>query len=440
MMKTPAHDEAERMVIGAILNDPTAIDEVAGTITPAHFLDQRCRLIFQAALELSKTETPINLNTIYNRLKESGKSAACGPEHVARLSNEGLMGPATFRYWQGLLRETATRRWLMEFGQRLYAEAQEPPKDFQAWLCDVGRRFNVAQTQAQTQGYRFAAEVITETFEEIEAIMDGKISKGIPTGLRELDQWTGGFKPGELILLAGRPGQGKSALALTFAHAAASGGHTVALASLEMGRVEIMRRLLSKVAETSTEVRDRAGAEWKRILDAVALIHSLPLALDDSPIQNMQTFRARARRLKREKGLALLILDYLQLMETERIKGYNREREVADLSRNLKALARELEVPVIALSQLNRDPTNREAGRPHLSDLRESGALEQDADLVLSIYRPWFADQEKYFERYARCEILKQRNGVSGVCIPLQFDGEISRFIPWTGKEDGKRG
>ena len=438
-MATPYSPEAEQQLLGEIFYDSRAMDEVIETITPRHFMDIRHRIIFSMMLFLSETRSPITTTSMYLALKARGRlESAGGPGYVAFLS--GLSSTASnIKYWMGILQEAFTRRGLMNFGQLLTAEAQATSDDFQRWLADMGRKFTYAQTQGQTAGPRLSSKIVDDTFEEIEAVMDGKIKLGIKSGLNGLDIHTGGFKRGELIILAGRPGQGKSAMALAFIYAAALQGHFTELVSLEMGEIEIMRRLISMIAEAPTDCRERNGQDWKRLMDAQVIIHGLPLAIDDSAALNIQQLRARARRLKADFNLKLLVVDYLQLMETERIKGQSREREVAELSRNLKALARELEIPVIALSQLNREADGREAGRPHLSDLRESGALEQDADVVLSIYRPWCANQEKFFSDYARCEILKQRNGVSGVVIPLRFSGAISRFIAWSGDESGKK-
>jgi replicative DNA helicase len=442
-MNLPYCQEAEEQVVGAVLVDGAALDEISGMIEAGDFYSPACRAVFQAALDLDAKGEAVNLLFVADKLKAVGKLAGVGgPAALSGLAGLSATS-ATITHYAGMVREYATRRAIMTEAARILQESETPPDDLSGWLDDIARRLSRITDGGVKADFRAVSDLAAAVLADAEALVDGKTGDAIASGLSALDKRTGGgFKPGELVIIAGRPGAGKSALAASIALAAAKAGHAVGLISLEMSRAEIMKRLLCQEAQVPLDALRPGGlqdGDWTRILDATEDLRALPIVIDDSPALSAWQARARARRIARERGLDVLVVDYLQLLSGERKRGDNREREIADISRSLKLIARELKIPVLALSQLNRAPEAREEGRIRLADLRESGAIEQDADVVLSLYRPGLYSPANFEAGYSRLEILKQRNGPSSIFIELGFNGRLFSFSPWTGNSGGKR-
>jgi replicative DNA helicase len=436
-------EEAESNVLSAVFLNPDALDEIADSLKADDFTKPSYRLVCSALTELRRRNEPITMLGVTDELKRRGKlELAGGPAGVSALG--GLVRTAAnIGYWAGAVRSISQRRAAAAEAQRVLTEAAAGPEDVEKWLDEVSRRFAKIGERGINNDITTMRDLVTPTFAEIEAITEGRTWPGIKTGLDELDKMlAGGFRQSELIVLAARPSVGKSALALQIALAAAGAGHVVACFSLEMSQSELMRRaycMISVVPLDHLRPNGLQGEDWMAITRASSALASLPVVLDDTANLTAASIAARCRRIKREFGLDLVVVDYLQLIGEQRQRGDTRERAVADISRTLKLIARELSIPVIALSQLNRQPEEREAGRVRLADIRESGAIEQDADVVMSLYRPGMYAPDLYEAAYTRMEILKQRNGLSGVTIELAFNGASTSFAPWLGLRGGKR-
>ena len=428
----PANLEAEQSVLGAILLRSQTLDQVADLLTPADFYRSSHGDIFQGMLDLWSRGEPVDLVTVTALLKERGRlEDVGGPVFLAALS-EHVGTAANAAYYARLVHEKAVLRRLLECSQNIAQACLAPVEDVEEFLDRAESEiFRVAESKIRF-GFQPLGSLVEEEVATLEAIWQkekGRIT-GVPSGFPDLDQLTAGFRQGDLIIIAARPSMGKTALALNIAfNAAYTGGVPVAFFSLEMSKEQLVRRLLSSVGEIDASHLRRAfltGEEWQKLQEAASFLLECPIHVDDTPAASVLEVRSKARRLRAEDKLGLIVVDYLQLMKGGP-DASSREQEISEISRSLKALAKELGVPVIALSQLSRKVEDRKPKLPELADLRESGAIEQDADVILFIYRDEVYHADTPEKGQARILLKKQRNGPTGE-FRLAFRGLYTRF------------
>jgi replicative DNA helicase len=429
----PAALDAERCLLGAVLLDPNQIDAALAVLPPAAgswFYDARHRLIYDAMLTLAERREPIDLASLSDVLRRRGLlERAGGAVYLAELT-EAAVTTANVAHHARLVKEKALLRQVINLGQQLSASALE-----QAELPQILAEAHAALLQ-------LATAQSTSAFTPMHALMleawhaaqhaTAQDLQGLDTGFHDLNMYTGGFHRSDLIVLAARPSMGKSALAMQFAVAAARAHEAlpVAVFSLEMATHQLGLRLLCGEARIDMQRVRRgltSGSEWARLGDAAERLRPLPILVDDSASLSVLDLRSRTKRLQLDQGLGMIVVDYLQLLTAARRKD-NRQQEVSEISRDLKGLAKELDVPVLALSQLSRAVEHRHPPVPVLSDLRDSGGIEQDADVVLFIYRGDLFEANKP-DVGAQLLVAKQRHGPVGT-VKLRFDDEAVRFDP----------
>jgi replicative DNA helicase len=433
----PWSEEAELSVLGAMLIDGDAVVTAAELLDDSAFYREGNRRVFRAMAKLYGRREVIDVVTLTDELKSAGElDAAGGMAYVAQLV-DAVPTAANVEYHCRILRDKAILRRLIESATSIVQEAYTVPAGGVEDALDRAeqRIFQIAQA-AERRGFIWIKEILWPTFERIEELQrnPGAIT-GVPSGFVDLDRLTVGFQPGDLIVIAGRPSMGKTALALNVAqHAAIEHGKNVAFFSLEMSKEQLVERLLCAEGRVDSG-RLRRGRlqddEYARLATAAGHLNTAPIWIDDTPSISALEVRAKARRLAAEVGLDLVVVDYLQLMSGPR-DSENRVQEISAISRNLKAVAKELSVPVIALSQLSRAPEQRTDHRPVLADLRESGAIEQDADVVLFVFREEVymkhdEIEEKGLAGKADLIIGKQRNGPIGT-VDLVFHKKFTLF------------
>ena len=434
-LKVPPNSiEAEQSLLGGLMLDNAAWDKVADLIVADDFYRKDHRLIFSAITELAENGHPCDVVTISEFLDNRSELAAGGGlEYLATLANE-TPGAANVRAYATILRERSTLRALINAGNEISGSAFTTEGRSAADIVDQAERlvFDIAEKGSRGKlGFRPLKQILPDAVDRIDLLhQSGGDITGIPSGFTKFDELTAGLQPGELIIVAGRPSMGKTTFALNIAENAAIGSRIpTAIFSLEMPSQQLAFRMISslgRVDQTHLRTGKFPDEDWSRINTAVQLMSDAPIFIDDSAGLSPTEIRARARRLKRESNLGLIVIDYLQLMQVHG-STENRATEISEISRSLKALAKELELPIIALSQLNRSVEQRPDKRPVMSDLRESGAIEQDADLIIFIYREEAYNQDTPRKGIADITIAKQRNGPIGD-FPLTFVGRFTRF------------
>ena len=437
-LKMPPNSiEAEQSLLGGLMLDNAAWDKVADLIVASDFYRKDHRLIFAGIAELAETSNPCDVVTLSEFLDNRDElEASGGLEYLAMLSNE-TPGAANVRAYARILRERSTLRSLISAGNQISGSAFATDGRSASDLVDEAERlvFEIAEKGSRGQvGFRHLKSILPDAVDRIDLLhQSGGDITGIPTGFTEFDKLTAGLQAGELVVIAGRPSMGKSTLAVNIAENAAIGAKVpTAIFSMEMPSQQLAFRMISslgRVDQTHLRTGNFPDEDWSRINTAVQLMSDAPIFIDDSASLSPTEIRARARRLKREHGLGLIVVDYLQLMQVHG-STENRATEISEISRSLKALAKELELPIIALSQLNRSVEQRTDKRPIMSDLRESGAIEQDADLIVFIYREEVYNQDTPRKGIADISIAKQRNGPIGD-FPLTFVGRFTKFENW---------
>jgi replicative DNA helicase len=440
-LRVPPHSvEAEQSLLGALLIDNQAFDRVADVVSAEDFYRDDHRRIWRHIARLVEAGRPADVVTVAEAIEASeDKDKTGGPTYLAALA-QNTPSSLNIRRYAELVRERAVQRRLAQVATEIAETALAPTgKDVGQLLDEAESKiFQIAESGARKdQGLIGMSPILAQVFERIDHLHSQENPSditGVPTGFVDLDQRTAGLQPGDLIIVAGRPSMGKTAFALNIAEHVAlhpSVRMPVAIFSMEMSASQLALRMLSSIAKIDQH-KLRTGRltneEWPHLTDAIDRLNDTSIHVDETPALNALEVRARARRLKREYGkLGLVVIDYLQLMSASS-QGENRATEISEISRSLKALAKELEVPVIALSQLSRAVEQRNDRRPMMSDLRESGAIEQDADVILFIYRDevYFPEKE---EAKGRAEVIigKQRNGPIGR-IDLTFLGRFTRF------------
>jgi replicative DNA helicase len=437
-VRTPPHSiDAEQAVLGGLLLDNAAWDRIADRLAVEDFYRHDHRLIFQHISRLIGDSRPADAITVFEALVTSGKAAEAGGVSYLNALAQNTPSAAAIRRYAEIVRERAVLRRLVSAGEEVAASALNPQGREAKQILDDAESliFKIAEMGARDRGGLVRIEpVITQVVKRIQELFErpeGSDVTGVPSGFKDLDEKTAGFQEGDLIIIAGRPSMGKTALALNIGqHVAIDMGMPVAVFSMEMSAEQLGMRLLGSVGRIDA-TRLRTGRltedDWPKLTEAIERLHAAPLHIDETPALNAFELRARARRLHREYGkLGLIVVDYLQLMSASS-QGENRATEISEISRSLKSLAKELKVPVIALSQLNRTVEQRTDKRPVMSDLRESGAIEQDADVILFIYRDEVYNADSPDKGTAEIIIGKQRNGPIGRVL-LRFGGEHTRF------------
>lgn len=439
-IRLPPHSvEAEQSVLGGILLDSTAWDKIVDLLQEQDFYRYEHRIAFRHIAQLADQAKPVDVITVAESLENNAElDKAGGLAYLGSLA-QNVPSAANIRRYAEIVRERAVMRRLAEVGTEIATSAYNPGGRDAGQLLDEAesRVFEIAESgERGRQGFVAIPPLLTQVVERIETLYSRDNASdvtGIATGFTDLDSMTSGLQPGDLVIVAGRPSMGKTAFSVNIAeHVALEVNKPVAIFSMEMGGTQLAMRMIGSVGRLNQHTLRTGKLEdddWSRMTHALGRLNDAPIFIDETAALNSLELRSRARRLHRQNdGLGLIVIDYIQLMSSISTKGgENRATEISEISRSLKSLAKELHVPVIALSQLNRSLEQRPNKRPIMSDLRESGAIEQDADLILFIYRDEVYNPDSQDKGKAEIIIAKQRNGPIGK-IDLTFRGEYTRF------------
>jgi replicative DNA helicase len=438
LIKLPPHSvEAEQSVLGGLLLDNSAWERIADLLGESDFYRADHRLIYRHISKLVEASRPADVITVSESMDSTRELDTVGGLAYLGALAQNTPSSANIRRYAEIVRERAIMRKLAETATEIADSAYNPMGREAPQLLDEAesRIFSISEEGSRgRQGFLDMPPLLTQVVERIDLLYNRDNPSdvtGVPTGFTDLDRMTSGLQPGDLVIVAGRPSMGKTALALNIAeHVALEAGLPVGVFSMEMSATQLVMRMLGAVGKLDQhKVRTGrlADEDWRRLTDAVGKLNEAPIQIDETAALNALELRARARRLHRHFGkLGLIVVDYLQLMSAAS-SGENRATEISEISRSLKALAKELNVPVMALSQLNRSLEQRPNKRPVMSDLRESGAIEQDADVILFIYRDEVYNPDTPDKGRAELIIGKQRNGPIGT-VMLTFQGEFTRF------------
>ena len=430
----PNSIEAEQAVLGGLMLSSEAWDKVADRITEGDFYRRDHALIFRAIGELSNKSMPADAVTLGEWFEAQGIAELVGgSRYILELANT-TPSAANIAAYADIVREKSVLRQLIDAGTEIAGDAFVPEGRSSHELLETAEQkvFRIAEAGARgRKGFVSMGAAVKEAFQQLQHRYENRGAvTGLATGLRDFDDMTAGLQPSDLIILAARPSMGKTALALNMAeYAAIKGKKAVAVFSMEMSASQLAFRLISSLGRINQQhlrTGELEDADWPRVTSAIQLLKDAKIFIDDTPALSPGELRARARRLKREHDLGLIVIDYLQLMAVPGTRE-NRATEISEISRSLKALAKELNVPVIALSQLNRSLEQRTDKRPVMADLRESGAIEQDADVIVFIYRDDYYNKESPDKGLAEIIIGKQRNGPTG-SVKLTFLGHYTKF------------
>ena len=429
----PQNIEAEQSILGGILIENRAINKVMEILTDDDFYRDAHRKIYNAIINLSERDEPADLITLTNELRKMDQlDSIGGASYVASLIDL-VPTAANIEYYAKIVREKSILRRLIQTSTEIITQGYEDHGDVEGFLDEAERAiFEISEKRVKPSFYSIR-DIVKDSFKTLEKLYEKKeLVTGVPSGFKELDQRTAGFQPSDLIIVAGRPSMGKTAFCLNLAqYAAIEKGIPVAIFSLEMSKEQLVIRMLCSEAHVEG-TRLRTGylneSDWPRLTLAAGNLSDAPIYIDDTAALSVLELRAKARRLNVEHGLGMLVIDYLQLMRG-RSRVESRQQEISEISRSLKALAKELNIPVIAVSQLSRKTEERRDFRPQLSDLRESGAIEQDADLILFLYRDELYNRSDDNPNRGKAEVIigKQRNGPIGK-IELAFLDKFTTF------------
>jgi len=433
----PQNLEAEVSVLGAVLQDPAALLKAMEVLRPADFYKEAHRKIFSACIDLFERNEPVDLVTLANELMRRKQLEEVGGTSTLSALVDAVPTAANVAYHARIVKDKALLYALIQKATAVVSRAYADKDDVDEVLDWAEQQiFEISQDKV-SRSFVPVKSVLKGTFQLIEKLYDRKSHvTGVPTGFKKFDEMTAGLQPSELVVVAGRPSMGKTSFCLNIAqHAAIQERILVAIFSLEMSKEQLVQRMLCSVAKVDSH-KLRTGylsdTDWPRLTTGAGILSESPIFIDDTPGISLLEMRAKARRLKAEQGLGLVIIDYLQLI-SGRGRVESRQQEISEISRSLKAMAKELDVPVVALSQLSRAVESRQPPRPQLSDLRESGAIEQDADVVTFLYRPALYRTRKEDEldepedNTTEVIIGKQRNGPTGT-VHLAFLREYTRF------------
>ncbi len=434
LQKLPPHSiEAEESILSAILLDNSTLLDVLEIVSPEHFYRTAHQHIFSAVSELFAKAEPVDLVTLTNILRDKNQLEDIGgAAYLARIVDT-VPSAVNVQHYARIVRDKSSLRRLIAKANEITQHCYEDSGDLDQVIDFAeGAVFEISEDKHQA-AFHPISKIIETNIDALEIRQNNRaLVTGVPTGFTQLDQKTAGLQGSDMIIIAARPSMGKTALALNIARNAAIDGNVpVAIFSLEMSKESLTERLLCSEARVDSG-RLRGGFinpdDWTRITEAASILSEAPIYIDDSPDISATSIRTKSRRLKMDKDLGMIVIDYIQLMKG-RVATERRDLEISDISRSLKLLAKELNVPVVALSQLNRKLEERADKRPQLSDLRESGALEQDADVVAFIYRDEVYNKDENNPNRGTAEVIiaKQRNGPTG-SIPLTFLGQYTRF------------
>ena len=435
-LKLPPYSlEAEQAVLGGLMIDNNTWDQIADVLAEGDFYRQDHRLIFRSIAALAEENEPYDVVTLsewldsHNELNNVG-----GLSYLGSLA-KNTPTAANIKAYAKIVRERSVLRQLIRVSTDIAESAYNPEGRSSADLLDMAESkvFEIAEQGTRSEGgYKNMKELLKKAVDRIDELyQNDNAYTGIPTGFDDFDNMTSGLQKADLVIIAGRPSMGKTSFVMNIVeNAAIKHKQPVAVFSMEMPGDQLVMRMMSSLGRINSN-KVRTGklddADWPRLTSAVGILNDAPIFIDDTPGLNPMEVRARARRIKREHGLGMIVIDYLQLMQSAKGTGENRATEISEISRSLKGLAKELGVPVLALSQLNRSLEQRPNKRPIMSDLRESGAIEQDADLIIFIYRDEVYNEDSTDKGTAEIIIGKQRNGPIGM-VRLTFLGEYTRF------------
>jgi len=444
----PQSLEAEMSILGGVLLENDALNKALEILLPDDFYREGHRKIFATLIELSDRGEPADLVTLTAALQERGDLDAVGGSAYLASLVDYVPTAANVTYYSKLVKEKSIARRLIHTATEIAGKGYDGGKVEEVLDWAEKSIFEITGMRSRPS-YFSTREILKDTFKAIEKLYDRKeLVTGVPTGFNDLDNMTAGLQPGDLVIIAGRPSMGKTAFCLNLVENASVHAQkkTVAVIfSLEMGKEQLVQRLLCSVSRVDAS-RLRTGhlgeSDWPKLTNGAGLLAEAPIYIDDTPAISVLELRSKARRLKADKDLGLIVVDYLQLMQGHNAES--RQQEISEISRSLKALAKELNVPVVALSQLNRSLENRTDKRPIMADLRESGAIEQDADVIMFVYREAvYCDDCKNRERTcdkghemdAEIIVGKQRNGPIGA-VNLTFRGQFTRFENQSKRDD----
>ncbi|WP_010279125.1 replicative DNA helicase [Paenibacillus senegalensis] len=429
----PQSLEAERAVLGAVLLDSDALVTAMERIGSEDFYDPNHKDIFEAMIELAEANDPVDLITLTNRLQAKHQlEQVGGVTYLTQLAN-AVPTAANVNYYAQIIEEKSLMRRLIRAATQIASTGYTSSEAVGSLLSEAEQRIMEISQQRSSSGFVSIRDVLMEVFDRVEFLYQHKGgTTGIASGFRDLDKMTSGFQRSDLIIVAARPSVGKTAFALNIAqNVGVREKETVAIFSLEMGAAQLVQRMICAEANVDAN-RLRTGflenEDWEKMTMAIGTMAEANIYIDDSPAVTVADIRAKCRRLKKEKGLGMILIDYLQLIHGRGKAGDNRQQEVSEISRTLKQIARELDVPVIALSQLSRGVEQRQDKRPMMSDLRESGSIEQDADIVAFLYRDDYYNQETEKKNIIEIIIAKQRNGPVGT-VELAFLKNFNKFV-----------
>ncbi len=433
----PHNIEAEQSILGGILLDKDVINKVAEVIKPEDFYLDSHKKIYEGILELCDKNMPLDIVILTDYFLKKGKLDDVGGASYLSKLIDNIPSSSNIVHYAKIVKEKAILRKLITVTGDIYNSAFEPIEDIEEYL-DVAEEkiFEITQKERTGHNAHELKDILKGTFKLIESLYHTKeLITGIPTGFTKLDELTAGLQPSDLIIIAGRPGMGKTSFALSILkNAAIMRNIPAAFFSLEMSKEQIVMRLLCAEAKIQLQNLRRGffdQKDWTPLTDASSKLSKTEIIIDDTPALSILDLRSRARRLKAEKNIGLIMIDYLQLMRSHTNKE-SREQEISEISRSLKALAKELNIPVVALSQLNRAVESKEDKRPQISHLRESGAIEQDADVIMFIYREEFYRRDKEnipddIKNVAEIIVAKQRNGPTDT-VKLFFNDKLTLF------------
>lgn len=436
----PSSIDSEKSVLGAVMIDNEALNLVLEVIRSEDFYQRTHQVIFEAMMEVYERREPIDIITLSNQLKASNQiDAAGGVEYLSHLVDI-VPTAANTQYYARIIKEMSLRRKLIHEVSQISNEAFEVSGELDQFIDSVEQRiFKVSESRVNPSFVK-AGDIVQHSIKDVEQRFVNKDSiTGVPTGFYDFDELTSGLQPSDLVIIAGRPSMGKTSLALSIARNVSLGANkAVAIFSLEMSKEQIVTRLLCSEARVSNS-KVRSGklgeSDFPRLVDAASTVAQAEIYIDDTPAISVLEMRAKVRRLHRENPLSLVIVDYMQLMRGTARRQERREQEISEISAAMKALAKELNIPVIALSQLNRSVESRQDKRPMMSDLRESGAIEQDADIIGFVYRDEVYHPETPDKGVAEFIISKHRNGSIGT-VRMSFQAELTLFENLTEGDD----
>ena len=428
--------DLEEAVLGALMLEKNALNAVVEFLKPEHFYKEAHRDIYEAIVELFKSSDPVDMRTVVNQLRKSGKIELVGGAYYIAELTARVSSAANIEYHARVIIEMAIKRDLIQIASQIHHDAYEDVTDVFELLDKTEQSIFEISDSNLRKNYDNMRNLMTRAIQELQVLKEHKDGlTGVPSGFTDLDRMTSGWQRSDLVIIAARPGMGKTAFVVSaLRNAAVDFKIPVAIFSLEMASLQLVNRMISAEAELESEKIKKgnlADHEWTQLVHKTSKLSSAPIFIDDTPALSILELRAKCRRLKAEHGVQLIVIDYLQLMRGE--QGGNREQEIASISRALKGIAKELSVPVLALSQLSRGVETKGGDkRPQLSDLRESGSIEQDADIVMFLYRPEYykitVDEDGMpTQGTGEVIIAKHRNGSTG-SVKLKFIGKYTKF------------